>query len=324
VATLVSVCIPSHNGARWLARSINSALAQTYGDIEVLVLDDASTDDSVRIANSFNDSRVRVMVNDVNLGLVRNWNRCITLSKGALTKFLFQDDLLYPGCVERMARIFDADPNVGMVFSPRDIILDNPNDPQALAWKERFGKLYTRFSGLHEVNPGRTLFNDWLKDRFSENWVGEPSCVMLRRSCLDKIGLFNTRMFQIADIEMWARLAYFYDVGFIPEPLSAFTFHSGSTSSLHVKRRFFHLDRLWLVEGLLAYEEIRRNYPQVKDLRVFEAKSGFKRQVGVGGKRGQGSTSILDRPQALTEYLAFRFLEMLRIAPKLHGEYRID
>jgi len=155
VPPLVSICIPTHNGARWIERSLRSAISQTYQPVEILIVDDASTDDTVNIATWFRDPRIRVEVNKSNLGLVRNWNRCITLSKGSLVKLLFQDDMLYPTCVEKMALLFEKHPLIGMVFSPRDILLEDPHDPVAIEWKKQYGTLHTRFSPLREVNRGQ-------------------------------------------------------------------------------------------------------------------------------------------------------------------------
>jgi len=317
VSTVVSICIPTHNGAHWLEGSIKSALAQTYQRLEILIVDDASTDDTVRVANSFHDHRIRVERNNSNLGLVRNWNRCLTLSKGALVKFLFQDDLLYPTCVEKMVQLFEKYPRVGMVFSPRDVRLDNQADPKAVAWKKQFGTLHTRFTSLREVNRGKELFDQWFAHRFARNWIGEPSCVMLRKACVERIGMFNTRMRQLADLEMWARLTYFYDVGFIEEPLSAFTFHTGSATSLNIERGLAYLDRLWLIEGLLSYEEIRETHPQLKWLRFLEVTHGLKHRVS--GRGLQGSMSVLPGPQrTLAEYLGYLLLELMHIAPPIH------
>lgn len=318
MSTVVSICIPTHNGASWLEASLRSALAQTYQHLEILIVDDASTDDTVKVAKSFHDPRIRVELNSSNLGLVRNWNRCLTLSKGALIKFLFQDDLLYPTCVEKMQQLFDKYPHIGLVFSPRDVLLDNPADPKSVAWKDQFGSLHTRFTALHEVNHGKELFDQWFAHRFAGNWVGEPSCVMLRKTCVDRIGMFNTRMRQLADLEMWARLAYFYDVGFIEEPLSAFTFHAGSATSLNIERGFAYLDRLWLIEGLLCHKEIRRSHPCLKWLRFLEAMQGLRRLAG--RRHEQGGITVSGRPQsrAVAEYLVYLFLRLLHLPPSIH------
>jgi len=319
VPPLVSICIPTHNGARWIERSLRSAMSQTYQPVEILIVDDASTDDTAKIATSFHDPRIRVEVNKSKLGLVRNWNRCITLSKGTLVKFLFQDDMLYPTCVEKMVLILEKYPRIGIVFSPRDILLENPHDPTAIDWEKQYGTLHTRFNSLSEVNQGIDLFNQWLRCGFAENWVGEPSCVMVRKECVERIGMFNTRMIQIADIEMWVRLMYFYDLGFIEEPLSAFTFHPSSTTSLNIARKYPHLDRLWLMQGLLCYREIRRTHPEIRWLKFLEIARALKLQLVAHHRRKQRATPLLPvRPQALADYLGYLLLDFFHAAPSIH------
>jgi len=318
-STLVSICIPTHNGARWLEETLRSALAQTYEPLEILVVDDASTDHTLGIARSLHDPRVRVEVNKRNLGIVRNRNRCLMLSKGSLVKFLFQDDLLYPTCVEKMARLFEKHNRVGIVFAPRDVLLENPADPAAVAWKEKYGTLHTRFGiYLGEVNRGVDLFNLWLASGFRENWVGEPSNVMLRKSCLEKVGLFNTRMRQCSDYEMWIRMMYFYDVGFIDEPLSAFRFHSASTTSASIQQNRHWLDRIWLTEGLLQCEEIRRSHPQIKRLRYPEARRVAKEQIA-RIRRGD-HMPILHMLRSLTDYCSYLLRSLSHCAPSIHSE----
>jgi len=279
VAALVSVCIPTYNGARWLEDTIQSALQQTHDELEVLIVDDRSTDHTVEIARSFRDSRIRVEVNEQNLGTVHNRNRCVRLSKGSLVKFLFQDDLLYPTCVEKMARLLMEHGEVGMVFAPRDVLVENPKDPASIAWRRRHGVPHTRFTSLTSVNRGIALFSQWFAKGFGENWIGEPSNVMLRKACLEKIGMFNTRMRQASDLELWARMMYFYDVGFIDETLSAFRLHSASLTAHGLQQNVHWLDRIWLVEGLLRYEEIRRTHPWIRLLRHREAVYVLMQQV---------------------------------------------
>ena len=87
---LVSVCVPTYNGARFLRQCLDSALAQSWRDLEILVVDDGSTDESVAIARDYarRDDRVRVAVNAANLGLVENWNRCVALARGRWINFI--------------------------------------------------------------------------------------------------------------------------------------------------------------------------------------------------------------------------------------------
>src|ERR1035437_49115 len=82
VGPAVSVCIPTFNGAAWLREAIESALAQDFSDLEVVVCDDASSDDTVALARQFRDERVRVVAYPDRVGMARNWNRSVLASKG--------------------------------------------------------------------------------------------------------------------------------------------------------------------------------------------------------------------------------------------------
>lgn len=316
---LVSVCIPTYNGSRWLHDAIVSALSQTYNDLEVLIVDDKSDDSTLDVARSFSDSRIRIEVNSKNFGIVGNRNRCIALSKGPFVKFLFQDDILYPSCIEKMVQTLESNETVGIVFAPRDILLENPEDPFQVEFRNHQVHSYEKFGTLREVNPGIELFTAWLSNDFSENWVGEPSSVMLRKRSVEDVGLFNTKMISCSDMEMWIRMMYFHDVAFIDEPLSAFRFHASSAGARIREKRYNWLDRLWLLESLLEHEEIERDHEQIKRLRDIEAqiirKSVLRRQ-------DRAVPSFLYRIKSYAEYRRYCFQRFIHNAPSLHGSVK--
>lgn len=101
---LVSIIIPVYNREKFIGECIESALAQTYTNIEIVVVDNASTDGTWEICECFaaKDQRVRVSRNNTNIGPVRNWLSAAKLSRGEFIKVLFSDDLLYSDCVDRM------------------------------------------------------------------------------------------------------------------------------------------------------------------------------------------------------------------------------
>lgn len=267
----VSICIPTFNAARWILDCLNSALAQSYQRLEILVVDDASTDDTVALVRSIMDERVRLIINEENIGLTRNWNRCVEMSRGSFVKFLFHDDTLYPHCIEKMMQVFATHNGLGLVFSPRDIILDcDPDNEVAKDWLCNFGTLHTRFGSLTEINYGRELFSKSLSGGFNGNWIGEPSSVLIKKECFTRLGLFNTKLYQVCDLEMWLRIMFFYDIGFVPENLSAFRFHldSASVSNLRSRRNCF--DPLWLLESLSNSVEIKSTYPEIAALQTHE------------------------------------------------------
>jgi glycosyltransferase involved in cell wall biosynthesis len=307
---LVSICVPSFNSARWILETLDSALRQTYPEVEILVVDNASTDDTVALARSTRSPRLRVEVNGENLGAVRNFNRCIDQARGELIKFLLSDDLLYPACVERMAGLFARHGTLGLVFSPRDVLLDEDADNAAREWKRQAETLHTRFNRLETVNSGRSLFEQYLEGELYGNWIGEPTCVMVRKECFRRVGGFNPRICQEVDYAMWLRVLAFFDAGFLDERLSAYRVHSAATTASNKRINRDWLDRLWLLEDLLSYEEIRRRYPQIRRLRNRELRRLVRAEVGgvvrglVGARRP--SLSFAAKARAVRDYLAYR------------------
>src|SRR5438270_12301052 len=99
----VSVCIPTYNGEAFVRQCIESVLAQSFPDFELIVVDDGSTDGTWDIVRDYEarDCRFRVSRNEVNKGLVGNWNHCVDVATGRWLKFVFQDDELAPECLAR-------------------------------------------------------------------------------------------------------------------------------------------------------------------------------------------------------------------------------
>jgi glycosyltransferase involved in cell wall biosynthesis len=295
--------VPTYNGARWVGEALESALAQTYGPLEVLVLDNGSTDGTLDVVRSYGDPRVRVSVNERNIGIIANHNQCIRLARGPLIKFLHSDDALEPECVERMVERALRSEHVGLVFAPRKLLLEESPSPEALAWAERYGTLHEPLGELEPVNPGRRLFDRWLRGilrvREGENWIGEPSSVLLRRDVFARVGLFNDRLSLLTDVEMWLRVLFFFDVGFVDQELSSYRHHGASVSSGHAAAATSWLERLWLLEGLLEHPEIAAAYPQLRRARLAE---GRKVARLAGGRVARRRPLRLSE---LAEYLAF-------------------
>jgi len=299
---VVSICIPTFNGAPWIGEALASALAQDYEDLEIIVCDDGSSDDTVAIARSSGDPRVRVQANQVRVGMARNWNRSVRASGGEYVKFLMQDDRLGPTCVRRMLAVMEADPRVGLVFSPRDVLFEDPDDPSSSTWKRRFGQLHAPLEPLGRVNRGRALFERMRHKSFAYNWIGEPTAVMVRRDALVRVGLFNVRLRQLTDLEMWLRVAFFHEVGFVPDPLVTFRVHQGSASVANARTGTAWLDRVWLLEGLRAHPEIRSALgPRTEALIWFYLLRSSGRRLLAGRRPTMGS-----RIEGLRGYIEFR------------------
>lgn len=253
----VSICVPAYNTARWIVRTVESALCQTYPSVEVVVVDDASTDGTLDRVRALDDPRIRLYSNSRNLGQSGNWNRSLSFARGRLIKFLCADDVLYPDCVEAMVALFETHPTVGLVFSLRDVETEVRGDSAAATWQAKNLRGHELLGELGEVNSGLELVRRWMYRRFAHNAVGEPTNVMMSRACLRRIGTFNVGLRQRVDMDLWVRAMCFYDVGFVARPLARYLIRSGSVTDVNHAASLAWMDGLRLVDGLLSYEEIR-------------------------------------------------------------------
>jgi glycosyltransferase involved in cell wall biosynthesis len=295
----VSVCVPAYNTADWIVRAVESALAQTYGSFEVVVVDDASTDGTLERVKELDDPRIRLYSNPRNLGHSGNWNRALSLARGRLIKFLCSDDLLYPDCLEAMVTLFDAHPSIGLVFSLRDVEMEVPHDPVALEWKAKHMQAHRVFGDLRELNSGPALVRRWIDSGFARNAVGEPTNVMMARDCLRRVGAFSLRLRQRADMDLWVRAMFFSDIGFVDRPLARYLIRADSLTSLNRAGSLGWMDGLWLLEGLLTYEEVRRDWPEIRALRRRAAVRSLRHALR-SAMRGDWT-----KLRALQRYLGF-------------------
>ena len=304
MSSSISVCIPVYNGERYLAEAIESVLDQTRTDFELLVVDNHSSDGSLDVVTELSrrDDRIRIVENVTTIGAVPNHNHCLELAQGELVKFLHHDDLLRSDCLERMAPVFEADSGVALVFSRREILLEDPDDPAAQAWKREHEVLHAGFDRLDTVNAGRSLLEQYLPSfgaTVFANWIGEPSAVMVRRSAVERVGGFDERVKQSFDIELWLRLMASHNVGFVDEPLVSFRHHGGSLTADIAARRDDWLDRLWIFEGLLDDPALAADHARIKRYRRRELGRVARAQLG---RVVRGNRDL--RP--LAEYLRHR------------------
>ena len=204
VRPLVSVIIPCYNYGHFLPASIASVLTQSGVNVEVIVVDDASTDDSLLIARRVADSdkRVQVLSNAVNAGHVQTFNNGYAVATGDLIVRLDADDLLTPGSLARSAALFERFPSVGLVYGhPRHFVTAEPPG-------RRLGDVsWTIWSG-----------HDWLAERcrVGVNCITTPEAV-IRRDVMLKIGALNPHLKYAQDMEMWLRTSAVSDVGRVNE-----------------------------------------------------------------------------------------------------------
>jgi glycosyltransferase involved in cell wall biosynthesis len=239
---LISICMPTYNGEPFLEEAIHSALTQTLGDFELLIVDDCSTDNTVAIAqrHALADPRVRVIQNEQNMGLVGNWNKCIGLTNGEWIKFLFQDDILDPTCLEKMIAVSQ---NARWVLVNRTYFFDesvSPKDKKEYLSLENEVTFSAIFKGKQHISAA--AFSMAVATYPAINIFGEPTCVMIKKEVFEELGEFDASFRQICDYEYWVRIGVNYGMVAINEKLVKFRVHGKSTSmSNHSEKAFYVL-----------------------------------------------------------------------------------
>ena len=274
---LVSICIPTFNSEAFVAASVESALEQDYPNLEVVVTDDSSQDATVEVLQDrFGDS-IRLQRNEVRKGPPRTTMAAVASSRGSLIKFLHHDDRLAPDCVSKMVAALRRHDSAGMVFSRRRVEAEF-DTPAARAWIQKYGALHHGFSSVEGLNQGMKLLREIVVGGV-ENWIGEPSCVMVRRACLERLGGSNPRLYVLPDLELWMRIMTSYDVAFIDEVLCTYRHSPQSRSGFVVRGQMGWLDRLWIYEMLMDHEEVRRAVPELAPRRRFERRIAYRTVV---------------------------------------------
>jgi glycosyltransferase involved in cell wall biosynthesis len=244
--SLVSICIPTYNGEKFLENCLDSAIGQTYRNIEIIVVDDCSIDKTYDIAKTYaaKDPRIKLFQNKKNAGLVPNWNRCMEISKGEWIKFLFQDDYLSLDCIEVMVNALST--NDKIVTSARKLILDESLDEAAKRYSINKTLTFERLGIISQVpvSISPEKISSITVQNICMNFIGEPTVVMFKKEIIAEFGTFNSDLIQICDLEYFLRIATSYGVRYIPQPLTYFRAgaHKDSASGANIAKRKFSLD----------------------------------------------------------------------------------
>lgn len=234
---VVSVVIPCYNYARFLPSAVESVLDQQGVEVEVVVVDDASTDDSVAVARRLAQAHrsITVVEHETNAGPVRTFNDGLVHVRGEFLVRLDADDMLTPGALARAVAVARRWPSVGLVYGHPVHMSD---DSRSAARLEPTGVT---------VWPGR----QWLHDRCSSglNVITSPE-VLMRMSLVDRLG-GQEPLAHTHDMEMWLRLSAFCDVAYIHGADQAW--HRDHSASLSARE----VDPLCdLVERRAAFETL--------------------------------------------------------------------
>jgi glycosyltransferase involved in cell wall biosynthesis len=240
----VSICIPTYNGRDHLKECLDGVRAQTFTDFEAVICDDLSSDGTLEYARELaaGDSRFRLISNPKRFGLVGNWNNCIAQSRGEWIKFLFQDDVIAPTCIERLLMACEK---TGKRFSfcARDFIFDETTSQKhrefLLFHQSTLDAWYLNKPTIEPVDIGKCAFVD---PKF--NPLGEPTVTLIHKSLFGSVGLFDDSLIQLCDSEFWFRLLSNYGAAWVPQRLATFRVHEKATTASNVNARLFRMHEL--------------------------------------------------------------------------------
>jgi glycosyltransferase involved in cell wall biosynthesis len=242
----VSVCIPVYRGEQFLAETVRSVLDQTYRDFELVVLDNASPDDSGRIARSFGDRRIRVETNATTLPQPENFREAVRLCRAPLIKLVCADDLLHPRCLEYQVGPMEADPGLAVVAARRHMI-----DERSRVLVPRRG-----LTGLTGVRSSVEVARNVV--RTGANPIGEPGGVLFRREHYFAVGGWRPERPFVMDLDLWIRLLQCGEFLGLPETLAAFRIGQESLSAVHETENWAH-QRAYLEElAAMPHLQVRK------------------------------------------------------------------
>lgn len=200
----VSVVIPTYNQEEFVCEAVESALAQTFADVEVIVVDDGSTDGTPRRLQPYGN-RIRYLRKE-NGGPSSALNVGIRAATGEFFAWLSSDDVFYPQKIERQVACLESDPAVGLVYTDFEVVQADGS------------RLYQFESPLHASRQAAA-------EALLSHCFINGSTVMMRMACFDRIGLFDERYRQGQDYDMWLRVLSQYDFGHVPEILLRYRWH---------------------------------------------------------------------------------------------------
>ena len=260
----ISVVIPTYNRQDLVVEAIESVLAQTFTDFEIIVVDDGSTDDTAVNIQPYLD-RITYSRQE-NQGVAAARNAGIRLAQGEFVCFLDSDDLWIPTKLQAQIRFADAHPEYGLISSElqgfdADGKTKGPNK-----------------SAMYKIRNGLVV-----EDLLFGNWI-QTSTVMLRRKCLDEVGWFDEDIGQFGeDWLLWMKVTSRFPIYFLPEPLVSYRFHPGRLTR-HQPEEQFH--------------SLMHCLQKLKALPQFQQKSHLLRKVEyricVGRASGDRSLSEYD------------------------------
>ncbi|MDO6434155.1 glycosyltransferase family 2 protein [Flavitalea sp. BT771] len=281
---LISVLMTSYNREKYIVEAIESVLASTFKDFELIVCDDVSKDKTVEIARQYaaKDPRIRVYVNETNLGDYPNRNKAASYARGKYLKYQDSDDLIYPHSLEIMVNVMEKFPEAAFAFCGNEVQDDSSPYPILYNSYDAYRQHFFGMGGLFYAGPVGTI---------------------IRRSAFEEAGRFSGRRY-IGDAEMWMKFALNHPVVKMQPGLIWWRTHPGQEFSMGSQEYAllrFDLDREILNNPLCPLSEKERKAALGNSRRLMGrkilgllGKMNFSAAVQLSRKAGVGPLSLVE------------------------------
>jgi glycosyltransferase involved in cell wall biosynthesis len=227
---MVSVIMPAYNAADFIDEALQSVLDQNYQPLEILVVDDGSSDDTPAVAARYGDKIRYIRQDNAGPGAARN--RGLDLARGELIAFLDSDDTWLAGKLARQTALMSADPDIGLSF--HDFYFERePQEPPVLAFSLA-PQLYEQQRN-ERADRSYVFSQSMFEPLLLRNYIG-TSTVMIRKNCISQVGPFDASFPSAQDRELWLRIAKKYRLGFIDAPLTRYRYNPHSITRNSEKR----------------------------------------------------------------------------------------
>lgn len=265
----VSIILTSYNHADYLREAIDSVISQTFGDYELIIWDDASSDDSWEIISSYKDSRIRIFRNEKQMRGIYGINKAITeVAQGEYIAIHHSDDIWEVEKLYKQVAYLDSHPETGAVFTLVRLINED-GEP----FKDENHGYYNIFD-----QPNRNR-HDWLRFFFTQgNALCHPS-ILVRKSCYADCGSYRYGFGQVPDIDMWIRLCMKYEIHILQDSLIRFRIRNNEANTSgdrpESRARGYYESYCVLLNYLdiSTFDELRKIFPEADKYRRDEGEN---------------------------------------------------
>lgn len=271
---LVSICIPTYNAERTFRKTLSSIVSQTYDNLEIIVVDNKSTDDTVRIAEEFrkNDPRIKIIINPENIGGEANFRRCVEVASGHYTAVFHADDLYEPAIIEEQVRFLENHHSVGAVFVMATLIDDNDNILGVAQIPDRLRDT----SGWVTTHSFREIFS--LVVQYGNFFVC-PSA-MVRTEIFKSIDHWNFDLFGTsADLGTWFYVLENHTIGFLPKPLMSYRLSASQGGAQYQRMNTERANFFRVIDYFIKKHQISLNQVEQRGLRFLELQDKLARSM---------------------------------------------